>query len=108
MTTRWQLGTNSPFALALAADARLSQTDYFDDQVWELILGSQGNPALALQTSYGGRVGLVSIVPLWRIDNRPIYQYQAYTSPPVITAFAPGYLQATSKITPRLQLKVDF
>ncbi|MEO8393904.1 MAG: hypothetical protein ABI700_13010, partial [Chloroflexota bacterium] len=90
------------------ADARLSQTDYFDDQVWELIPGSQGNPALALQTTYGGRVGLASIVPLWRIDNRPVYQYQAYTSPPVITAFAPGYLQATAKITPRLQLKADF
>src|SRR3954454_10510045 len=105
MTTRWQLGTNSPFALALAADARLSQTDYFDDQVWELLPGSPGNPALALQTSYGGRGGLASIVPLWRSDNRPVYQYQAYTPPPVITAFAQGYLQTRPKITPRLQLK---
>jgi hypothetical protein len=106
--TAWQLTPNSPLALQLAADARLSQTDYFDDQVWELLPGSPGNPALALQTSYGGRVGLASIVPLWRIDNRPIYQYQVYTTPPVITAFAPGYLQASAKITPRLQLKADF
>src|SRR6266576_2701733 len=97
--TAWQLTPNSPLALQLGADARLSQTDYFDDQVWELIPGSQGNPALALQTSYGGRVGLASIIPLWRIDNRPVYQYQAYTSPPVITAFAPGYLQSTAKNT---------
>src|SRR4051794_5743817 len=106
--TAWQLTPNSPLALQLGADARLSQTDYFDDQVWELVLGSQGNPALGLQTSYGGRVGLASIVPLWRIDNRPVYQYQAYTTPPTLTAFAPGYLQASAKITPRLQLKADF
>src|SRR5450432_3570564 len=58
LMTRWQLTSNSPLALQLAADARLSQTDYFDDQVWELALGSPGNPALALQTSYGGRIGL--------------------------------------------------
>ena len=41
--SRWQLTPNSPLALQLAADARLSQTDYFDDQVWELALGSTGN-----------------------------------------------------------------
>src|SRR5437764_1076238 len=69
MTTRWQLGINSPFALQLAADARLSQTDYVDDQVWELALGSPGNPALALQTSYGGRGALVSLLPICRVEN---------------------------------------
>ncbi len=106
--TRWQLSPNQPLALQLAADARLAQTDYLDDQVWELSLGSPGNPALALQTSYGGRVGLASLVPLWRVDNRPIYQYQAYTQPPSITAFAPGYAQAVAKITPRLALRAEF
>ncbi len=106
--TRWQLTPNDPLALQLAADARLSPTDYFDDQVWELLLGSQNNPALALQTSYGGRVGLASLVPLWRIDNRAVYQYQAYTNPPMITAFAPGYAQAEAKITPRLSLTAEF
>src|SRR5664279_2851579 len=106
--TRWQLSPNHPLALQLAADARLSQTDYLDDQVWELALGSPGETALALQTNYGGRIGLASLLPLWRIDNRAVYQYQAYTDPPVITAFAPGYAQASAKITPRLQLRVDF
>ncbi|MFN8450330.1 MAG: hypothetical protein U0521_17520 [Anaerolineae bacterium] len=106
--TRWQLTPDDPLALQLAADARLSQTDYLDDQAWELALGAPGSPALALQTNYGGRVGLASLVPLWRIDNRPIYEYQAYANPPVITTFAPGYAQATAKITPRLALRADF
>lgn len=106
--TRWQLTPDDPLALQLAADARLSATDYLDDQVWELALGTPGNPALALQTNYGGRIGLASLVPLWRIDNRPIYEYQAYATPPVITAFAPGYAQATARITPRLALRAEF
>ncbi len=105
---RWQLTSNSPFALQLAADARLSQTDYFDDQVWELALGTPGNPALALQTNYGGRVGLASLLPMWRIDNRAVYQYQAYSTPPMITAFAPGYAQVSALITPKLALRVEF
>jgi Mannosylglycerate hydrolase MGH1-like glycoside hydrolase domain len=105
---RWQLTPHSPLALQLAADARLSQTDYFDDQVWELALGTPGNPALALQTNYGGRIGLASLLPMWRIDNRAVYQYQAYSSPPVIAAFAPGYAQASAMITPKLALRVDF
>ncbi|MCC6805200.1 MAG: hypothetical protein IT319_20135, partial [Anaerolineae bacterium] len=106
--TRWQLTPDDPFAPQLAADARLSATDYLDDQVWELALGTPGNPALALQTNYGGRVGLASLVPLWRVDNRPVYEYQAYASPPVITAFAPGYAQATARITPKLALRAEF
>ena len=58
--TRWQLGTNSPLALQLAADARLSQTDYFDDQVWELALGTPGNP-LSISASPLNPVGSASI-----------------------------------------------
>jgi hypothetical protein len=61
---RWLL--SRPYALPLAADARLSSTDYHDDQVWELSPGVPGSdaPALVLQTRYGGRVGLASLVPL--------------------------------------------
>lgn len=106
--TRRQLTPHDPLALQLAADARVSPTDYVDDQIWELALGSQSNPALALQTSYGGRIGLASLVPIWLIDNRPIYEYQAYATPPVISAFAPGYAQALAKITPTLALRADF
>lgn len=106
--TRWQLTPDDPLALQLAADARLSSTDYLDDQSWELTLGSIGNPTLALQTSYGERVGMASLVPLWRVDNRPVFEYQAYATPPTITDFAPGYLQTTAKITPRITLRAEF
>jgi hypothetical protein len=104
----WQLTSAKSFALPLAADSRLSRTDYADDQIWELLLGTAESPALALQTQYGGRANLVSLVPMWLYENRTIYQTQAYTKPPVITAFAPGYLRSEAKLLPNLNLQAEF
>jgi hypothetical protein len=105
---RWKLDATKPFSFQLAADARLSQTDYTDDQVWELRLGAVESPALALQTQYGGRVGLASLVPMWSHDGRAIYQTQTYAEPPLITAFAPDYLQAQAKLTPTIKLQAEY
>lgn len=105
---RWQLDTTAPYMLCLAADARLSRTNYLDDQVWELLPGSQGSPALALQTRYGGRVGLASLVPMWGHEARSIHQAQTYSTPPTITRFAPGFLQAQAALTRTLKLKAEY
>ncbi len=105
---RWQLDATSPFSLQIAADARFSQTDYTDDQIWEINLGSGKSPALALQTRYGGRAGLASIVPMWLHDGRAIYQTQAYAKQPYITAFAPGYIRLQATLTPQLALQAEF
>lgn len=94
-------------ALPIAADARLSRTDYADDQVWEFVVGTQDSPALTLQTHYGGRVGLASLVPMWLLEGRVIYQAQAYARPPAITAFAPGYVRAEANLTPVLALTAE-
>lgn len=105
---RWLL--SRPYALPLAADARLSLTDYHDDQVWELSLGipASESPALVLQTRYGGRVGLASLVPMWIHDGRLIYQTQGYAKPPTITGFAPGYLRVQATLTPQLALQAEY
>lgn len=105
---RWQLNATRPYSLEIAADARLSSTDYTDDQVWRLALGSGESPALALQTQYGGRVGLASIVPMWTLDNRVVYQAQGYAKPPVIVAFAPGFLQVQAAITPQIGIRAEY
>ena len=105
---RWQLTPTHPFGVEIAADARLRSTDYLDDQVWEVVPGMADSPALALQTRYGGRVGLASIVPMWVLDHRPIYQYQAYAKPPVITDFAPGYARLEGNIVPGVTIRVEY
>ncbi len=105
---RWHLGSNAPYCLHIAADARLSSTDYRDDQIWEVRPGSGDSPALALQSRLGGRAGLVSIVPMWQHDGRSIYQAQAYTRPAYLTGFAPGYLRFESALTPHLGLQTEY
>ena len=104
----WQLTPSHPLALQIAADARLSSTDYPDDQIWEITLGAVDRPALTAQTQYGGRLGLASLVPMWWVDERTVYQYQAYSTPPSLIAFAPGYCALQAKITPELALRADF
>ncbi len=105
---RWQLDSTRPICLTLAADARLSQTDYHDDQVWELSLGSGESPGLQLQTRYGGRAGLAALVPMWNHDGRAIYQAQAYAHPPYVTGLAPGYLRVQATLTPQLALLAEY
>ncbi|HLV36455.1 MAG TPA: GH116 family glycosyl hydrolase, partial [Spirillospora sp.] len=105
---RWPLDPSRPSSLLLAADSRLRPTDYTDDQVWRLSVGTGESPALALQTTYGGRVGLASLIPLWVHDGRMIYETLAYARPPVLTGFAPGYLRLQATLTPQLALQAEY
>jgi hypothetical protein len=105
---RWPLDASQPASLLLAADARLSPTDYTDDQSWRLTLGQGSSPGLALQTHYGGRVGLASLIPLWLHDGRMIYEAAAYARPPALTGFAPGYLRVQATLTPQLALQAEY
>ena len=105
---RWLLRPSRPYALPLAADARLRPTDYHDDQVWELSTGVPDSPALTLQTNLGGRVGLATLIPLWVFEGRTIYETQAYATAPAITAFAPGYLRVQASLVPELALLAEY
>ncbi|HML21458.1 MAG TPA: hypothetical protein PKD09_07420, partial [Aggregatilinea sp.] len=70
--------------------------------------GAPDKPALALETRYGGRVGLARLVPIWQIGRRQIYEAQGYSQPPVITHFAPDWLRLSAALTPVVQVDIDF
>ncbi len=59
----WHLTAGDPMAPRIAADARTGRTNYHDDQVWQLRLGGAQEPALSLETRFGGRVGLAAVDP---------------------------------------------
>lgn len=105
---RWQLDPAKPLSFMLAADARIRPTDYLDDQVWRFSMGTPTAPGLALQTHYGGRVGLATLIPLWTLERRVIYETLAYAKPPVVTHFAPGYLRAEGALTPQVALLAEY
>jgi hypothetical protein len=96
----WNLAAGDPLSLTLAADARLSETNYADDQIWELVLGGGEPAALAVQTTYGLRAHWMRLFPRFvrsetgkgevaRIDPA------AFHTSPRITSFAPNSLAVT-------------
>ena len=105
---RQSIAAERAFEYPIAADARLSKTDYCDDQVWVARIDSRDGAAIALQTQFGGRAGLVSLAPMWRVGERLIYQASAYDEPPTITAFAPNFIQIEAAPLPELELVSRF
>ena len=105
---RQSIKADRPFDFHLAADARSSRTDYGDDQAWALRLGARDEAALAFQTEFGGRAGLVSLVPMWRVESRVIYQHLGYAREPVITYFAANMLQVEAAPLEDLDLVARF
>ena len=85
----WNLGPSDPLALTLAADFRLSSTDYVNDQIWELETGGGDPPALALHTTFGLRAradaALSALYHRQQNDYRPGYFYRTCASASVLS-----------------------
>lgn len=94
--------------MLIAADARLCQTSYTDDQVWELALGEPREPGLTLATRYGGRVGSARIVTGVTLGSRSVLEAQTFTERPRITAFAPNYVLVEAGVMAGLHLEAEY
>lgn len=92
----------------IAADARLGRTSYVDDQVWVLNAGERDEIALALQTRYGKRASLVSIVPIIHFEDQQIYQALTYDRPPVVTLYTSNYLCLDALPKPEIRLGAEY
>ena len=92
----------------LAADGRMSRTDYLDDQAWQLKLGEGEAAALAFQTAYGGRASLVSLTPMWRVAGRQLNLSRHFVKAPVVTEIAPNYARIEAEIVTDLRLEMRF
>ncbi|MDE2818559.1 MAG: hypothetical protein OXI40_02375 [Chloroflexota bacterium] len=104
----YEIDAGSMFEFHIAADARMSRSNYVDDQAWKLDLGGKNRAALAFQTQFGGRAGLASIVPIWLPGGDQIYQYGSYHQPPVVTHFGPNFLGIRAEIAPGLELRARY
>src|SRR5512139_1604988 len=82
----------NPIYLTLAADARLGQTSYTDDQIWELCLEGGDPLALALQTTYGLRARSMRLFPRFGEGYTSQTDPREFASPPVVHAVFPNFL----------------
>ncbi len=105
---RWQVNTDSPYMLRLAADARISQTHQHNDHVWLLEVGDVHTETLTLQTDYGRRVKQTNLRVAWWHNNRAVLQYQAYAVPPIFVSVAPGFARTQGQITADIHFIAEF
>lgn len=89
---RWNLPLKPPFALVLAADARLTDTDYSDDHIWELDLAGDP-PALAVRTTFGLRARAFRIFPRFVLGEEESSDPATFARPPVLQNFYPNFVR---------------
>jgi len=104
----WQLKTDDPITLTLAADARLAEINYTDDQIWELSLGGGEPSAVALQTTYGLRARAMRVFPRFVYEDNDIIDPAGYTSPPIVETFFPNYLRLNFAPFPSLDVQSEY
>ena len=88
----WNLTAGDPLSLTLAADVRLSQTDYTDDQIWELHLRGGEPAALALETTFGLRAHRMRLFPRFLSGNTQRTDPASFYQPPRVVRFFPNYI----------------
>lgn len=103
----WHLTRNDPRHLILAADARQIQTDYTDDQIWEISLTGGEPPALALQTTYGLRARLLRLFPRFSEGPISVSDPAEYKTPPVIEYSLPNYAALSCTPVPGLDVTLE-
>lgn len=98
------LPPSSALSLRLAADPRLSETDYVDDQIWELSLAGGEPSALALETTFGLRARAMRIFPSFRWKGDSRMDPETFTRPPRVELALPNYLRV--RFDPFVDLQV--
>ncbi len=89
----WHLKAGDPLSLILACDARTSQTDYVDDQIWELSLGGGDPPALGLHTTYGLRARLVRIFLRFSEGDQSLSNPEDFFEAPELHKIYPNFIE---------------
>lgn len=106
----WSLRIGDPLQLTLAADARLSKTDYVNDHIWELEIGSKDpeRSAIGLYTTYGLRARSMRIFLRFTEGNSTITDPNTFTVKPSLKRFYPNFLTLDFVPFENLQTTTDF
>ncbi|MFN2128128.1 MAG: hypothetical protein ACK2TU_09750, partial [Anaerolineales bacterium] len=84
---------NDPLCLNLAADARITPPDYFDDQIWELALADREPQALSLNTTYGLRARSIRLFPQFGLNNNEITTPNHFHKPPIFKSILQNFIE---------------
>ena len=89
----WLLRPGDPTGLFLAADARVTHTNYCDDQIWELAVGRGEPAAINLQTNYGLRARSLRLFPRFTEGDDSFSNPDSFASPIKVEHYYPNSVQ---------------
>lgn len=106
----WSLRLGDPLHLSLAADARLCQTDYVNDHIWEVELGSNDpeRSAVGIHTTFGLRARSMRIFLRFSEGDASVTDPNTFAGKPSLRRFYPNFLTLDFVPFENLQTKVDF
>lgn len=107
MTTKTSY-LNSVRRVRLAADARMSKTNYTDDQIWELSLSGGDPDALSVSTSYGLRTRSVRIFPAFGLKGEIVTAPAEFFTKPALSAAFPSYARVDCSPFPRVGMRCEY
>jgi len=103
-----QLTRGDPLNLTLAADMRLSQPDFVNDQIWELRMQGGEPPAVLLQTSFGLRARWMRIFPRFTRKDKTYFDPAQFHTAPHIQAVYPNYIRLTCAPFNGLDVQIEY
>jgi hypothetical protein len=104
----WYLTQDDPLALRLAADVRLTPTDYANDHIWELTLAGGEPPALAVRTTYGLRAREMRIFPFFAEGDKLVADPADFVFTPAVRAFFVNYARVTFQPLPAIAVTAHY
>ncbi len=106
----WSLRAGDPLYLTLAADARLTKTNYVNDHIWEVEIGSNDpeRSAVGLYTNFGLRARSMRIFLRFTEGNSIITDPNTFVGKPTLKRFYPNFLTLEFVPFENLQVSTDF
>ncbi len=102
------LTRGDPLNLTIAADMRLAQPDFTNDQIWELRMQGGEPPAVLLQTSFGLRARWMRIFPRFTRKDRTYFDPAQFHTAPHIQAVFPNYIRLTCAPFNGLDVQIEY
>ncbi len=104
----WNFVPEHPISLTIAADARLSPTEYTNDQIWELKIGNSEPPAIALQTTYGLRARICNIFPRFIHEDKIITDPTSFYRPIIVQKYHPNYIKLSFRPFSSINVQIEY
>ena len=104
----WHLTHRDPLSLRLAADVRLTASDYGNDHIWEITLAGGDPPALAVRTTYGLRAQDMRLFPGFIENDVLVTDPAEFAAAPAVRAFFVNAAQVVFQPFAGVEVTADY